>query len=86
MAAVDDEAIRVQAILKDLIRTPSPSGAEGTAGNAGSMVGKVHAAASLHGTAVTSQAVGPTSENVIEVLDGVERDLIIMGRRVGSGG
>ena len=71
LAAVDDEAIRVQAILKDLIRTPSPSGAEGTAGDAGSMVGKVHAAASLHGTAVTSQAVGPTSENVIEVLDGV---------------
>jgi acetylornithine deacetylase len=71
MAAVDDEAVRIQAILKDLIRTESPSGAEGTAGDPNSMVGKVHAAASLHGTTVTSQAVRSTSENVIEVLDGV---------------
>lgn len=71
MAAVDDEAISIQAVLKDLIRTASPSGAEGTAGDANSMVGKVHAAAALHGTTVTSQPVGPTSENVIEVLDGI---------------
>lgn len=69
-AAVDDEAIRIEAILKDLIRTPSPSGAEGVAADAGSIVGKVHAAAALHGTRVTSQTVAPTSENVIEVLDG----------------
>jgi acetylornithine deacetylase/succinyl-diaminopimelate desuccinylase-like protein len=35
------------------------------------MVGKVHAAATLHGTTVTSQNLGPASENVIEVLDGI---------------
>lgn len=71
LAAVDDEAPRILAVLKDLIRTESPSGAEGTAPIATSMVGKVHAAALLHGTAVTSQVVGPNSENVIEVLEGV---------------
>ena len=70
LAAVDDEASRIVAILKDLISTESPSSAEGTARDANSMVGKVHAAAALHGTTVTSQAVGPNSENVIEVLDG----------------
>jgi acetylornithine deacetylase/succinyl-diaminopimelate desuccinylase-like protein len=70
IAAVDDEAIRIVAILKDLIRTPSPSGAEGLAADAGSVVGKVHAAAALHRTTVTSQTVAPSSENVIEVLDG----------------
>ena len=71
MAAVDDDATHIEAVLKDLIQTASPSGAEGTAGDANSMVGKVHAAAALHGTTVTSQTVGPNSENVIEVLDGV---------------
>ncbi len=71
LAAVDEEAAQTLAVLKDLIRTESPSGAEGTAGDAHSMVGKVHAAASLHGTTVTSQVVGPNSENVIEVLGGV---------------
>ncbi|HEY8814502.1 MAG TPA: M20 family metallopeptidase [Candidatus Dormibacteraeota bacterium] len=71
LAAVDDEAVRILEVLKGLIRTESPSGAEGTAGDANSMVGKVHAAASLHGTTVTSQVVGPNSENVIEVLGGV---------------
>jgi acetylornithine deacetylase/succinyl-diaminopimelate desuccinylase-like protein len=71
LAAVDGEAIRILAVLKDLIRTESPSGAEGTAADPRSMVGKVHAAASLHGTTVTSQAVGPNSENVIEVLEGL---------------
>ena len=71
MAAVDSEAVHIQEILKDLIRSESPSGGEGTAGDANSMVGKVHAAAAPHGTKVTSQAVGPNSENVIEVLEGV---------------
>jgi acetylornithine deacetylase/succinyl-diaminopimelate desuccinylase-like protein len=71
IAAVDEEATRILAVLKDLIRTESPSGAEGTAGDANSMVGKVHAAAALHGTTVTSQSIGSNSENVIEVLDGV---------------
>jgi acetylornithine deacetylase/succinyl-diaminopimelate desuccinylase-like protein len=70
LTAVDDEAIRTEAILKDLIRTPSPSGAEGVAVDADSMAGKVHAAAALHGTTVTSQNVAPNSDNVIEVLDG----------------
>lgn len=71
LAAVADEATRILAVLKDLIRTESPSGAEGTVGDPNSMVGKVHAAASLHGTTLTSQGVGPNSENVIEVLEGV---------------
>jgi acetylornithine deacetylase/succinyl-diaminopimelate desuccinylase-like protein len=71
IAAVDDEATRTLAILEDLIRTESPSGAEGSVGDSNSIVGKVHAAASRHGTSVTSQAVGPNSENVIEVLEGV---------------
>jgi acetylornithine deacetylase/succinyl-diaminopimelate desuccinylase-like protein len=71
LAAVDDEATRILAVLKDLIHTESPSGAEGTSSDAHSMVGKVHAAATLHGTIVTSQVVGPNSENVIEVLNGV---------------
>lgn len=71
IAAVDDEATQILAVLKDLIATESPSGAEGTARDANSMVGKVHAAAALHGSMVTSQAVGPNSENVVEVLEGV---------------
>lgn len=71
LAAVDDEATRIVEVLKDLIRTESPSGAEGTADDAESMVGKVHAAAALHGTSVTSQVVGPNSENVIEALEGI---------------
>ena len=70
IAAADDEAIRIEAILRDLIRTPSPSGAEGVAADPRSIVGKVHVAAALHGTTVTSQTVAPISENVIELLEG----------------
>jgi len=42
--------------------------AEGRAADASSMVGKVHAAATAHGTTVDVQNVGPESDNVIEQL------------------
>ena len=68
--AVDGEAAAALSILKDLVRTRSDSGAEGTAANPATVVGKIFAAARRHGTEVESQAVAPNSENVIEVLPG----------------
>jgi acetylornithine deacetylase/succinyl-diaminopimelate desuccinylase-like protein len=68
--AVQEGAAGAESVLKDLIRTRSASGAEGTAADASSVVGKVFAAASGHGTVVESQPVAANSENVIEVLPG----------------
>lgn len=70
VAAVDDAAGRGEAILKDLIRTRSLSGSEGTVDDPRSLVGKVFAAANSHGTTVDAQVVAPGSENVIEVVHG----------------
>ncbi len=70
IAAVDDSASRARVLLADLVRTPSLSGSEGTVADAGSMVGKVFAAAKSHGTEVDSQTVAVGSENAIEVLRG----------------
>jgi succinyl-diaminopimelate desuccinylase len=78
IAAVDDSASHARALLTDLIRTPSLSGAEGTAADPRTMVGKVFAAAKTHGTDVESQTVAHGSENVIEVLRGVgDRSFVI---------
>jgi len=66
--AVDDRADAAIAILRSLVQSPSPSLAEGLATDAASMVGKVHAAAASHGTAVEVQNVAPDSDNVIEQL------------------
>lgn len=68
--AVLEGAVDAESILIDLIRTRSGSGSEGTAADSSSVVGKVFAAASGHGTVVESQAVAPNSENVIEILPG----------------
>ena len=70
IAAVDESASQARALLADLIRTRSPSGAEGTSADPGTMVGKVFAAAGAHGTRVDPQLVAPGSENVIEILRG----------------
>ena len=78
LRAVDLDAERITAILQELIRTPSPSGAEGTAADASSMVGKVFSEASGHGTSVSSQPVAPSSENVIEVLDGAGQGAFVI--------
>jgi acetylornithine deacetylase/succinyl-diaminopimelate desuccinylase-like protein len=66
--AVNEGAADAESVLKDLIRTRSGSGSEGTSGDPASVVGKVFAAASGHGTSVESQAVAENSENVIEIL------------------
>jgi acetylornithine deacetylase/succinyl-diaminopimelate desuccinylase-like protein len=71
IAAVEESAGEGEALLKDLIRTLSSSGAEGTASDPKSVTGKVFAAAKSHRTHVEAQAVAPGSENVIEVLQGV---------------
>jgi acetylornithine deacetylase/succinyl-diaminopimelate desuccinylase-like protein len=70
IAAVDDSASYAQTLLTELVRTRSLSGAEGTAADPRTMVGKVFAAAKTHGTDVESQTVARGSENVIEVLRG----------------
>jgi len=70
LVAVDEGAPGAVSVLKDLIRTRSGSGSEGTSSDLTSVVGKVFAAASRHGTAVESQPVAVNSENEIEVLSG----------------
>lgn len=68
--AVQDGAADAEAVLKDLIRTRSGSGSEGTSADPSTVVGKVFVAASGHGTVVESQPVAANSENVIETLPG----------------
>lgn len=52
------------------MRTPSPSGAEGSSADRNTVAGKVHAAALAHGNDVAVQTVAPNSDNVIEVIAG----------------
>ena len=78
IAAVDHRASHAEAILKDLIRTPSPSGSEGAAGDPRSVVGQVFAAARAHETDVESQTVARGSDNVIEILRGRGRLAFVM--------
>jgi acetylornithine deacetylase/succinyl-diaminopimelate desuccinylase-like protein len=76
--AVQEGAAGAELILRDLIRTRSGSGSEGTAADSSSVVGKVFAAASSHGTVVESQPVAANSENVIEVLPGPGRQSFVI--------
>jgi hypothetical protein len=76
--AVQEGAAGAESVLKALIRTRSASGAESTAADASSVVGKVFAAASGHGTVVESQPVSANSENVIEVLPGPGRHACVI--------
>jgi acetylornithine deacetylase/succinyl-diaminopimelate desuccinylase-like protein len=57
-------------LLQELVRTPSYSMHEGLASDSTSMVGKVYQAAAAHGTETDVQRVGPSSENVVEILRG----------------
>ena len=65
-------------LLQDLVRTPSYSGKEGTAGEPSTVVGKVFAAASSHGSMVEAQTVAADSENVIEVIAGRGKRTMIL--------
>jgi len=56
--------------LQELVQTVSFSGKEGTAADPTTVAGRVFAAASAHGSHVEAQAVGPESENVIEIIAG----------------
>ncbi|HUZ87647.1 MAG TPA: M20/M25/M40 family metallo-hydrolase [Candidatus Baltobacterales bacterium] len=76
--AVDEAAAGALSVLKDLIRTRSGSGSEGTSSDLASVVGKVFAAASRHGTSVEAQPVAANSENVIEVLRGPGRRVFVI--------
>src|SRR5579859_6025168 len=78
LVAVDEGAAGAMSVLKDLIRTRSGSGSEGTSSDLTSVVGKIFVAASRHGTAVESQPVAANSENVIEVLPGPERRAFVI--------
>lgn len=78
IAAVDHSASEGTAILAELIRTRGLSGAEGTAGDPLTVVGKVFVAAKAHGTEVESQTVARGSENVIETIRGAgDRSFVI---------
>src|SRR5581483_10742959 len=70
LAAIDAGAEPAIRQLQQLIQSPSPSGAEGTAADGETMVGRVFRAASAHGLKVEAQAVAQNSENVIQVLEG----------------
>lgn len=65
-------------LLRDLVRTPSFSGQEGTAEDAGSAVGKLVRALSGRRSDVSTQLVREGSENVIEVLRGEGPRLLVL--------
>jgi len=70
-----DAAVR---FLQELVRTPSLSGKEGTAGDPQSVAGRVFAAARAHGSEVEAQRVAPESENIVEVIPGDGKRAIVL--------
>jgi acetylornithine deacetylase/succinyl-diaminopimelate desuccinylase-like protein len=65
---VDRRAADAVTLLRDIVRTPSPSLEAGLASDPSTVAGKVYAAAKLHGSDVHVQNVAARSDNVIEVL------------------
>ena len=65
-------------LLQELVQTRSYSGQEGTAADPSTVAGRVFAAAKAHGFEVEAQAVGPESENIIEVIPGEGRRAMIL--------
>lgn len=55
-------------LLRQLVRTPSPSGEEGRAGDTGTVVGILEEEGRRHGTEVTVDPITPRSANVVECL------------------